>query len=352
MQKGHVFQAHGSWHIRYRLPDGTQKSEKLTDYNEQYRTKKSVRQLAEDVIHRVLHEHRDPSTLQDFIELRYLPHTELHVRPSTFRGYRNLFRRYKPYLASYKIAEFKTRDGQAVMNKIAKEIPLTHQTLIHIKSFLSKVFRHARRQGVIGSDPIEDVQVPRGRESKDTEAYTYEQVKTIIDALDGVARVAVVVAAHTALSLGELQGLRWEDIGEGSLTVNRTIWRGTEGPPKTKARRDSVPLLPVVKQALDEHRRTYPETKWVFEGPYLKPFDLATLGSKSIKSTLAAKKIEWHGWHAFRRGFASRLAAQNVPPKTLQLLLRHSSFSVTMKHYVKANEESKRDAIQQLQEAK
>jgi hypothetical protein len=61
MQKGHVFLVHGAWHVRYRIPGGTQKSEKLTDYNEQYRTRKSVRQLADDVIHRVLHEHRDPN---------------------------------------------------------------------------------------------------------------------------------------------------------------------------------------------------------------------------------------------------------------------------------------------------
>jgi integrase len=104
----------------------------------------------------------------------------------------------------------------------------------------------------------------------------------------------------------------------------------------------------VVKEALDERRRKHPETKWVFEGPYLKPLDLATFGTKQIKPVLKKNKLHWYGYHAFRRGFATRLAAKNVPPKTLQLLLRHSSFSVTMKHYVKADEESKRDAIQQL----
>jgi integrase len=348
MQRGHAFLRHGAWHVRYRLPDGTQRSEKLIDYSEQYRTLKSVRQLAEDVIHRVLHEHRDPSTLQDFIEMKYLPHAELHVRPSTFRGYRNMYRRYKPYLAGYRVAEFKTRDGQTILNRISQKISLTHLTLTHIRSLLSNVFRYARRQEVILTDPIADVEVPRGRESEDTEAYTEKEVDDVVEALDGVARLAVIVAANTALSLGELQGLQWEDIGDEMLTVNRIIWRGTEGPPKTKARRDSVPLLPVVKEALRAHQLEHPETKWVFEGPYLKPLDLATFGTKRIKPLLHKQKLKWYGWHAFRRGFATRLAAKNVPPKTLQLLLRHSSFSVTMKHYVKADEESKRDAIQQL----
>jgi site-specific recombinase XerD len=118
-------------------------------------------------------------TLRDFIELKYLPHTELHVRASTFHGYRNLFRRYKLYLAGYRIAEFKTRDAQTVLNKIAQDIPLTHLTLTHIRSFLSAVFLFARHQEITSADPIRDVEVPRGRESQDTAAYSHDEVEKI-----------------------------------------------------------------------------------------------------------------------------------------------------------------------------
>jgi integrase len=134
-----------------------------------------------------------------------------------------MYRRYKKYLAGYRVAEFKTRDGQAVLNKIAQDLPLTHLTLTHIRSFLSNVFRFARRQEIIASDPIADVEVPRGKESEDTEAYTEKEVDEMIEVLDGVGRLVVIVAANTALSLGELQGLQWADIGKETLTVNRII---------------------------------------------------------------------------------------------------------------------------------
>jgi hypothetical protein len=39
-----------------------------------------------------------------------------------------------------------------------------------------------------------------------------KEVETITEAVDGVARCAVVVAAWTGLSLAELRGLQWEDI--------------------------------------------------------------------------------------------------------------------------------------------
>ena len=350
MQKGYVYQAHGAWHIRYRLPNGEQKSEKLADYNEQYRTKKSVRQLADDIIHKIYAgQQLDPSTVQDFIETRYLPHAEAHLRPSTYRGYRNIYNRYKQYLAGYRVSEFKIKDGQSILSKIAAELDLTRQTLINIRNFMRSVFRHARRQELTTQDPWKDVEVPRARLSEDTIEYSAEDVDNMVKLLDGMSRLVVIVAANTALSLAELQGLQWTDITDDSLTVNRTVWHGRVGETKTKFRRDSMPLLPVVKQALDEHRKKHPNTKWVFEGPYLKPIDLATYGTKHIKPILAANNIRFAGYHGFRRGFGTRLADKNIPPKILQSLLRHSNISVTMKHYVKAIDKSKRDAISKLE---
>jgi len=52
------------------------------------------------------------------------------------------------------------------------------------------------------------------------------------------APVSLIVAAYTGLSLGELQGLQWQDIADAELKVQYTIWQGIEGQPKTKARKD------------------------------------------------------------------------------------------------------------------
>jgi hypothetical protein len=47
MQKGYIYQTNGAWHIRYRV-DGKQVSRRLVHYNDQYRTKRSVRPLADE----------------------------------------------------------------------------------------------------------------------------------------------------------------------------------------------------------------------------------------------------------------------------------------------------------------
>ncbi len=195
---------------------------------------------------------------------------------------------------------------------------------------------------------MQGVEIPKGKQSDATHAYSNAEIDKMLSILEGIPRVAVTVAAYTGLSLGELQGLQWQDISDEQLNVRRTIWHGIEGEPKTKARKDSIPLLPIVAKALKAHRKTNPGTKWVFEGPNVKPLDMATLGSKGIKSALKGSGVDWHGWHALRRGFATRLHEAGVQDKIIQALMRHSSLSVTMKNYVKATPEANVEAMRRL----
>ena len=202
--------------------------------------------------------------------------------------------------------------------------------------------------GAVDANPMQGTEVPKGKPSQPTHAYSNDEIDTMVKTLKGTPRTAVIVAAYTGLSLGELQGLKWEDITDKELNVRRTIWHGQEGPPKTTARQDAVPLLPIVINALSEHRKQNPGTTWVFEGPFGRPLDMATLGSKGIKSALAGSEAEWEGWHALRRGFATRLHESGVHDKIIQSLMRHSSLSVTMKHYVKATPAANIEAMQKL----
>jgi integrase len=84
---------------------------------------------------------------------------------------------------------------------------------------------------------------------------------------------------------------------------------------------------------------------------YAEPYDLSTIGSKKIKWELEGNKagVERHGWHAFRRGFATCLHEAGVQDKVIQSLMRHSSPSVTMKHYTKVSNATNIAAIHRLQ---
>jgi integrase len=350
MQKGQIFKRHGAWHLRYRLA-GKQVSVKLADYSDEYRTLTHVRPLAEQHLRPVNQGFAtDAQTVQQFIEAIYLPHVKQHKRPSTLRGYTNLYNRYiARRVAGIRLFSFRTRDAQALLNQVAAEHVLSKMTLTHVKNFLSGAFKFAKRMGSIETNPIRDISIPKGKASEPTYAYSNREIDAMLAVLTGTARVAVTVAAYTGLSLGELQGLQWQDIGEHELKVQRTIWHGIEGEPKTTARKDSIPLLPIVATALSVHRAENQATKWVFQRPYdSEPLNMANLGT-AIKATLKDSGVKWHGWHALRRGFATRLHEAGVQDRIIQALMRHSSMSVTMKHYVKAMPEANVAAMEKLQ---
>lgn len=351
VQRGYIYQANGAWHLRYRVA-GKQKSERLAPFCDEYRTIKSVRHLAETILHPI-NQGQQPTgaqTVQDFVERTYFPYASAHRRPSTYRGYLNLYNaQISSRVAGMKIASFRTVDAQRLLDRIANETTLSHRSHIHIKALLSGIFAHAKRVGVIDDNPIVGTEIPRGHSEGSTHAYSLSEIKSITEKLQGAARTAVIVAAWTGLSLAELRGLRWVDVDGDQLTVRRTYWHQHESPPKTKARGGTaIPLLPTVIKALKEHRNRTPGTKFVFEGPRQTPLDLATLGSKVIKTVLKGSGVEWFGWHALRRGFATNLHDAGVQDKIIQSLLRHSSLAVTMAHYVKPLPAANVEAMQKL----
>ena len=351
MQKGQLIRRGRSWLLRY-WKDGKRVCLRIAPYNDKFRTEKSVRPLVEEILQPV-NEGRNPDapqTLQQFIERSYLPHVEGKRRPSTYRGYVNLYNAQVAHrIGGMRISMFRTADGQRLLDRIADETKLSHRSLTHIKSLLSGIFSYAIRMGTLdGVNPMENTEIPTGQKSKPTYAYSLKEVETMLAALKGTARVAVMVGAWTGLSLAELRGLKWTDIDEDRLTVQRTYWRRIEGATKTDARNSPVHLLPQVRKALEEHRRDNPGTTYVFENPVNnRPLDLATMGSKQIKSALGTK-VEWHGFHALRRGLGTRLFANKVPIETVSAILRHGSVHVTRAHYVKTLPETVVNAMEEL----
>ena len=102
---------------------------------------------------------------------------------------------------------------------------------------------------------------------------------------------------------------------------------------KTKASAASVPVLPVLKKALDEHKKRS-LGEFIFSGGTVGRVVPMNLTRRTIIPTLAKAKIPWHGWNGFRRGLATNLNNLGVDDSVIQAILRHASVAVTQKHYI------------------
>jgi integrase len=252
---------------------------------------------------------------------------------------------------------------------------MTHSmTLLRVKSFLSGVFKHAKREGLIDfENPMRDVSVP-GRTKKFRGAvYTMQEIADMAECLEGVAFVAFSTAALTGLRLAELRGLRWEDFDGKSLKISRTVWRTRIGETKTPESEGSVPVLPVLQRVLNDYKMKIggKDGEWIFKGEKRgTSLNLANLVRRSITPMLTrcavcnemkakhkeehefvlnTKIPQWRGWHSFRRGLASNLYSLGVKPKVIQAILRHADIGTTLAYYVETPDEEAREAISKIE---
>lgn len=358
-QQGYIFRKGRAWYVRYYETNAAdrriQRCRKLSEYSDRYRCKKDVRPLAEEFL-RPLNEGRvgPLSTLpiSEFIEHHYLPAVADRLRPSTMKGYRDIFGDHlKARLDRICLRDFRCVDGDRLLAKIARERQLSRQSVYHIKSFLSGVFKHARRQGIMdGTNPMQDAAIPSAKPPADTHAYSLEEIQGMLADLPEPARTAVATAAFTGLRKSELRGLRWEDYRDGALYVSRSVWGRHTLEPKTRYSRAAVTVIAQLADMLDVHHRGK-QPGPIFCATNGRPLNLDNLTRRVIQPILATGKVCWHGWHAFRRGLATNLHRLGVDDKTIQAILRHSSVQTTREIYIKSVGADATVAMRRLEDA-
>ena len=79
------------------------------------------------------------------------------------------------------------------------------------------------------------------------------------------------------------------------------------------------------------------------------PLNLDNLSRRGIRPVVARVGLEWHGWHAFRRGLATNLKQIGVDDKTIQAIMRHADYAATMNSYVKSVPESVQKAMERYE---
>ena len=355
MQTGNIQQRGASWVLRCREKVLDAKSNKhvwksrtirLAPIGGAYRTAASVQELADVHLSKLQSASSNPTstkTVESFIEQDYLPHVRTTKRPSTANDYACTFKLVQSHLKGLELRGMKPSNVQAILDAVGSEKKLAHTTYDKCKRFLSGVWKFAAvRDLVDGANPIGPCKIPTGRESS-TEAYSHAELKKIFAAVKNPETLAAItVLSYTALRIGEVKGLQWGDVDfdAKTITVRRSVWRGIVGEPKTNASKAPVPLSDNVAKALRAHRKALVEPSsesYIFAARNGKPKRFENTAVRELRPAFKKEGIAWKGFHAFRRGVATRMFDAGEDQKTLQAALRHSDSKTTMEWYVKSN---------------
>src|SRR5260221_1225836 len=172
---------------------------------------------------------------------------------------------------------------------------------------------HSKEVGYFaGENPASGVELPEYRPVREKHILTPEQVTALLDELTEPFHTMVLLAILTGLRVGEILGLRWEnvDFSLALMHVSQRYYRGQMDTPKTKSSKRSLPLPLPSLESLKRHRAKQQSSKdpgLVFQTRKGTPYSDTNILHRELKP--AGKKIgaPWLNLHTFRRTHATPL---------------------------------------------
>lgn len=301
-------------------------------------------------------------TLGEWLDLCLEVYMKNSLKQSTYLSYEGYIRIHlKPALGNIQLRDLSPRLLQQFYNYKAETEGLAPKTIVNINLFLHKALSYAVAEGYIQSNPAASINLSRGNKPQIEILTRDEQLRLFQASYQHRYGVFIRLVLFTGLRLGELLGLRWEDLDVQSsmLHIRRTLNRlnkidrpASPGEntteiviqtPKTQNSIRSIPLLPAVIQDLMNWRTVQKNDQVAAGGRYQDSGMVVTnqLGGYIEPRTfkdyynqiLNIAGVRHFTFHALRHTFASRAMEQGMDVKTLSVLLGHYSVSFTLDTY-------------------
>ena len=334
------------------------------------------------------------STINSYFEL--WKEIKSGIRETTFTSYVRFYNRYvEPEFGKRKLKNVTYSSVVMFLKNLAVEKGLSFGTIRNIKVVLSMVFDIAVKDGVLKSNPsngtLRELQREFEKNTKDVRALTLEEQKLFESFLARTGHYHQYYAVFTTMlwtgmRVGEVLGLRWEDIDfeNNEIDVNHILINYDKGkgqgnefavnPPKTKSSIRTVPMLPKVREALLEEKEKQEQlgirclsevdgyTNFIFLNSKGNVLDHKKLNNRLTQICKAInREIQAEGNtavdefphvhnHMLRHTFATRMREAGADMKAVSDMMGHEGILITLTTYTDASREFKNREILLLQD--
>lgn len=333
-------------------------------------------------------------TLDDMFEL--WSRLKRGLKGNTYQNYCYMYKTFvSPEIGKYRVSSLKKSDLKAFYNSLADEKYLKIATIDNIHTVLHQVFAVAVEDGYIrtniSDNLLKELKQSHNMGSEHRRALTVPEQDLFMDFIKRENTQyhhwypIFSVMINSGMRVGEITGLRWEDIdlGAGMIEVNHTLvyYNHAENgcyfsihTPKTKAGNRTIPMLEEVKEAFLMEKR-YQEfnnlkcnvtvdgyTDFIFINRFGNVQHQGTL-NKALRRIIrdcndeqlagnekAPVLLPRFSCHSLRHTFTTRLVEAGVNLKVVQDTLGHKDFSTTMDIYTDVTKELKQREFDNLQE--
>lgn len=318
------------------------------------------------------------------------------IRETTFASYVRTYDRYiEPNFGKLKLKNVTYSRVVLFFNKLAVEKGLSFGTIRNIEVSLSMVLDIAVKDEVLKNNPckgaLKELQRASRNAVKDVRALTLAEQKVFEDFLAKPGRFHVfypifTVMLWTGMRVGEVIGLRWQDIDfeNNEIDVNHTLMyydlskgEGNKfkiNPPKTKSSKRTVPMLPKVREAFLMQKEYLEQAGIKCDSEYDGYTDFIFLNSAG--HVFSHKKLNYKLYtisdainkelndnkesdikefpklhnHMLRHTFATRMREAGADMKATSEMMGHEGILITLTTYTDATREFKNREINLLRD--
>ncbi|MBP2100404.1 site-specific integrase [Enterococcus rivorum] len=282
-------------------------------------------------------------TLINFLKRWLKSYGKLQLKETTYSKYSRIITNHiEPFFSNQYLHHLTENECISFLNFLVDK-GLGSGSIRNIFNLLRKALDIAVREKYIEKNPCKEIILPR-LVRKEVRALTFEEQRKIERiALEEIACSPIIVGLYTGMRIGELSGLRWQDIDfqEEIIYVRRTITRiSVDGEsrktkliihePKTGSSYRKIPLAKNLKAYLQAKKKSA-DSVFVFShrGNFVEP-RLISYRFKSIQNKAGLEDIHFH---MLRHTFATRAIETGVDVASLSRILGHSSTKMTLDTY-------------------
>jgi len=291
---------------------------------------------------------------------------EPNISPATYKSYKETIDcNLLPEFGNLPIPALKVEHLRKYYNKKLKQLSST--SVLYHHRVMHKALEDARRERHIKFNPCDDLTPPQ-KNKYEAELPTAEQTGKVLEYISGTTiYMPVILALTTGMRRGEVCGLKWSavDFASGVIHVDQQLKRDKENKldydlPKRNRKRD-IPITDLARAALLAQQNAQAEAKNYYgddyknnnlvccwdDGREIDPDYVSKKWGKVRKKLSLNPKTRYHD---LRHNFATVLLDLGKDPKVVSELLGHADIRTTYNFYIHPKMESKKKAIEGLDE--
>lgn len=303
----------------------------------------------------------------------------VNKKPSTKERYESIYRVYilDSPISNIRLKNLTPGDIQEYYSHLIKSQGKSVSSVKNLHKLVAPCIRYAYNSNRINKDFSKAIVLPGESECNklnkvsDVCPFTLNEQIDFLDCIKGHKyEILFTTALDSGLRQGELFALTWNDIDfkNKCIYVNKTykkiknidtgVYEDFIQTPKTSKGKRQVPIPSILIKKLKQYRidqkelklkmlNLYDDKNLVFSNEFGNYLDNSNV-RKSFKKVLIDNDFRIRKFHDLRHTYATRLFELGEDPKVVQIILGHSSLSITLDTYTHVLDNLKENAVSKL----